>query len=76
MISSLFEHRGSDLLAREQASFYVRDAQKGTVEMGKLLQQIASVGSDHPELSQQYSKLLQLNGQVGESLVQAQNALT
>lgn len=75
MFSSLFEHRGSDLLAREQASFYVRDAQKGTVEMGMLLQQIASVGADHPELSQPCSKLLQLNAQVGDTLVQAQNAL-
>lgn len=75
MISRLFEHRGSDLLAREQASFYVRDAQKGTVEMGKLLQQIASAGAGHPELPQQCAKLLQLNAQVGDTLVQVQNAL-
>ncbi|OPX84768.1 MAG: hypothetical protein A4E53_03825 [Pelotomaculum sp. PtaB.Bin104] len=75
LISSLFEHRGSDMLAREQASFYIHDAQKGTVEMGKLLQQIASAGASQSEFSQQCAKLLQLNAQVGENLVQAQGAL-
>lgn len=73
MISSLFEHRGSELLAREQASFYIRDAQNGTVEMGKLLQQIAAAG--HPEIAPQCDRLLQLNAQLGDVLHQVQKCL-
>ncbi|OPY57858.1 MAG: hypothetical protein A4E55_01337 [Pelotomaculum sp. PtaU1.Bin035] len=73
MISGLFKHRGSELLAREQASFYVRDAQNDMLEMGKLIQQIASAG--HPDISRQCSSLLQLNAQVGDILEQVRESL-
>ncbi|OPX91538.1 MAG: hypothetical protein A4E52_00471 [Pelotomaculum sp. PtaB.Bin013] len=73
MFSGLFEHRASELLSREQASFFIRDAQNGTVEMGKLLQQVASAG--HPDISQQCARLLQLNDQVGDILQQVQKSL-
>jgi len=73
LISGLFEHRGSELLAREQVSFYIRDAQNGTIEMGKLLQQIASAG--HPDISGQCDRLLQLNAQIGNVLEKAQKSL-
>jgi len=73
LISGLFEHRGSELLAREQVSFYVRDAQNGTMEMGKLLQQIASAG--HPDISRECTRLLQLNDRVGDILEQVQKSL-
>lgn len=61
------------MLVREQASFYIRDAQNGTMEMGKLIQQIADAG--YPDISQQCSRLLQLNAQVGSTLVQVQKSL-
>lgn len=73
LLSGLFEHRGSEMLVREQASFYIRDAQNGTMEMGKLIQQIADAG--YPDISQQCSRLLQLNAQVGSTLVQVQKSL-
>jgi len=73
LFSGLFEHRGSEMLVREQASFYIRDAQNGALEMGKLLQQVADAG--HPDISQQCSRLLQLNAQVGNTLEQIQKSL-
>ena len=73
LFSGLFEHRGSEMLVREQASFYIRDAQNGALEMGKLLQQVAD--ARHPDISQQCSRLLQLNAQVGNTLEQIQKSL-
>lgn len=73
LFSGLFEHRGSEMLVREQASFYIRDAQNGALEIGKLLQQVAAAG--HPDISQQCSRLLQLNAQVGNTLEQIQKSL-
>lgn len=73
MFSSLFKHRASDQLSREQASFFIRDAQNGAVEMGKLLQQVAS--ASHPDISWQCARLLQLNNQVGDVLQQVQKSL-
>lgn len=73
LISGLLAHRGSELLAREQASFYLRDAQNGMVEMGQLLQQLASAGQ--PGISQQCNRLLQLNAQIGDVLQQVQKCL-
>ncbi|BAF59145.1 MAG: hypothetical protein HPY89_06190 [Pelotomaculum sp.] len=73
LFSGLLEHRGSDLLAREQISFFVRDAQNSMMEMGKLLQQIADAA--HPDISQQCSRLLQLNAQVGNTLEYIQKSL-
>lgn len=72
-LSGLFEHRGNELLAREQASFFVRDAQNGAMEMGKLLRQVADTG--HPDIARLCERLLQLNGQLGNSLEQAQKSL-
>lgn len=73
LLSGLFEHRGSEMLVREQASFYIRDAQNGTMEMGKLIKQISDAG--YPEISQQCSRLLQLNAQIGNALEQVQISL-
>jgi len=73
LLSGLFEHRGNDMLVREQVSFFIRDAQNGMMEMGKLLQQIADAG--HPDISRQCSRLLQLNAQVGNTLEQVQKSL-
>lgn len=73
LFSGLFEHRGSNLLVREQVSFYVRDVQNGMMEMGRLIQQIADTG--HPDIAGQCSRLLQLNAQMGNALEQVQKSL-
>jgi hypothetical protein len=73
LISGLFEHRGSELLVREQVSFFIREAQGGMMEMGKLLQQVADAG--YPDISGQCSRLLQLNAKVGSTLEQVQKSL-
>jgi hypothetical protein len=74
LISSLFEHRGSDILVREQVSFFIRDAQNTILDIGKLIQEITNTG--HPDITNQCSMLAQLNAQVGKSLEQAQNSIT
>ena len=73
LFSELFKHRGNETLMREQASFFIRDIQNSTLEMGKLIQQIADAG--HPDVSQQCSRLLQLNTQMGSTLEQGQKSL-
>lgn len=73
MFSGLFEHRGSDRLVREQASFFVHEAQNGAVEMGKLIQQLADAGC--PDISAHCSRLLQLNAHLGNTLEQVQKSL-
>ena len=73
-LSGLFEHRGNEALSREQASFFIRDAQNETMEMGKLLQQITNAG--HPDILQPCERLLQLNARVGNTLEQVQKSLT
>ncbi len=72
-LNGIFEHKGSDMLVWEQVSFFVREAQNGTMEMGKLIQQIADAGN--PDISQQCLKLLQLNAQMGNTLEQVQKSL-
>lgn len=66
-------HRGSELLMREQMSFFIRDAQKRTMEMGVALQQINSAAT--PDISQQCAHLAQMNSQLDGILEQAQRSL-
>jgi len=73
LFAGLFEHRGSEMLVREQASFYIREAQNEMVEMGKLLQYIAQAG--HPDTSQECLHLQQICTQVGNTLEQVQISL-
>lgn len=73
LFSGLFEHRGSEILVREQASFYIREVQNSILEMGKLLKEIVDAG--HSDISLQCSRLQQLNTQVGTTLEQVQKAL-
>lgn len=73
LLFGLFGHKGSEMLVREQVSFFVREAQSGMVEMGKLLQQVADAG--HTDISQQCARLLQLNAKVGNALEQVQKSL-
>jgi hypothetical protein len=72
-LKELFGHRGNETLVREQVSFFIRDAQNKSVEMGKLLQQAADSGQ--PALQQHSLRLLQLNTQVGDTLEQVQRSL-
>ncbi len=73
LFSELFKHRGNEALMREQALFFIRNIQNNTMEMGKLIQQVADAG--HPDVSQQCSRLLQLNTQMGSTLEQIQKSL-
>lgn len=72
-INSLFEHRGSDILVREQLSFFIRDAQNTILDIGKLIQEISATG--HPDISDQCSRLARLNAQVEKTLEQAQKSI-
>jgi hypothetical protein len=73
LFAGLFEHRGNEMLVREQASFYIREAQNGIVEMGKLLQQISQAG--HPDISDECMRLQQIGTQVGKDLELVQISL-
>lgn len=73
LFSDLFKHKGNDALVREQASFFIRDAQNGSAEIGKLIQEIARAG--HVDISQQCSQLMQLNADLGKTLERVQNSL-
>lgn len=73
LFSSLFEHRGSDILVREQVSYFIRDAQNTILDIGNLIQEITDRG--HPDISSQCSRLAQLNTQVGKILEQAQKSI-
>ncbi|MFA4885172.1 MAG: hypothetical protein WC601_05280 [Desulfotomaculaceae bacterium] len=73
LFAGLFEHRGSEMLVREQASFYIRETQNEMVEMGKLLQNIAQAG--HPDTSHECLRLQQICTQVGKTLEQVQTSL-
>lgn len=69
----LFEHKGNELLMREQASYFIREAQNDTVEMGSLISQIAQSG--HTDLARHCERLLYLNAHVGNTLEQVQKSL-
>mgnify|MGYP001030511231 CR=1 FL=1 len=71
--TSLFTHRGSELLAREQVSYFIRDAQNTALDIGKLIQEITDSG--HPDISHQCSRLAQLNSHLGKTLEQAQKSI-
>lgn len=73
LFAGLFEHRGNEMLVREQASFYIREAQNGILEMGALLQQIAQ--ANHPDISDECASLQQIGTQVGKALEQVQISL-
>ncbi|NLI11861.1 MAG: hypothetical protein GX425_04390 [Peptococcaceae bacterium] len=73
LFAGLFEHRGNEMLVREQASFYIREAQKGMMEMGALLQQISQAG--HPDIAPDCARLQQIGAQVGKALEQVQISL-
>jgi len=69
----LFEHKGNELLIREQASYFIREAQNDTMEIGSLISQIAQSG--HSDLAQYCERLLYLNAHVGNTLEQVQKSL-
>ena len=73
LFSSLFEHRGSEILVREQVSYFIRDAQNTILDIGNLIQEITDRG--YPDISNQCSRLAQLNTQVGKILEQAQKSI-
>ena len=73
MLAGFFESRDSEELAREQISFFIRQAQNGMMEMGRLLQQVADAG--HQDIALQCSRLLQVNAMVGNALECAQRCL-
>jgi len=72
-LSGLLQHRGTEMMSREQNTFFIRDAQNGLMEMGKLIQQIADTG--HPDISQHCSRLLKLNSHVGNVLEHVQKSI-
>ncbi|MFX4260624.1 hypothetical protein ACOBQJ_00305 [Pelotomaculum propionicicum] len=72
-IANLFTHRGSEVLVREQVSFFIRDAQNTALDIGKLIQEIINTG--HPDITNQCSRLAQLNSQLGKTLEQAQKSI-
>ncbi len=61
------------MLVREQVSFFIREAQNGAMEMGKLIQQMGDAGN--ADISEQCFRLLQLNAQMGSTLEQIQKSL-
>lgn len=73
LLAGLFQHRGNEMLMREQASFYIREAQNGMMEMGKLLQEITQAG--HSDISPACSRLQQIGTEVGKALEQVQISL-
>lgn len=73
LITSLFSHRGSEVLVREQVSFFIRDAQNTALDIGKLIQEITDTG--HPDISNQCSNLAQLNSHLGKTLEQARKSI-
>ena len=73
LISSLFSHRGSEALVREQVSFFIRDAQNTLTDIGKIIDQMA--GSGHPDIAGQCTRLAQLNARAVKTLEQAQKSV-
>ncbi len=73
MFTGFFGSRDSEELAREQVSFFIRQAQSGMMEMGRLIQQVADAG--HQDIASQCSRLLQVNAMVGNALECAQRSL-
>ena len=73
LFTSLFGHRGSELLVREQVSYFIRDAQNTLMDIGNLIQEIENTG--HPDISNQCSRLSQLNSHLGKTLEQAQKSI-
>jgi hypothetical protein len=73
LISSLFTHRGSEILVREQVSYFIRDAQNTTLDIGNLIQELTDTG--HPDISNLCSRLAQLNTHLGKTLEQAQKSI-
>lgn len=73
LFTSLFGHRGSELLVREQVSYFIRDAQNTLLDIGNLIQEVANTG--HPDISNQCSRLAQLNSHLGKTLEQAQKSI-
>lgn len=53
-------------------SFYLREAQNATYQMGQMLSQMAVF---QPALAQQFAQLQQLNARVGDLLQQVQQEL-
>lgn len=73
LFTSLFGHRGSELLVREQVSYFIRDAQNTLLDIGNLIQEVTNTG--HPDISNQCSRLAQLNSHLGKTLEQAQKSI-